>query len=156
MVYINTFRVFSGFDTIEKLYIWEIIHVYFAFHNDNNLISLESDTFDVGSKAELCYALRLVVIPQHDLIRWIFRRIATSNKCKDVASIQHFYDTNTTTKFFKILIYSQYKLVPLEKVSLKGLVEKILKPFWVPTAKQPIGVKKEQRRDIPWSWLKLQ
>ncbi len=75
-----------------------------------------------------------MVVPKEDLVHGKLRVLPSSDKGQNIASEEHLNNSDSA-----IELYFDYfgGLLPLLKVSLKGQVLYIFKPFSVPQAKQP-------------------
>ena len=79
----------------------------------NRPIAAKAHSFDVGAKLELRYAFVLIIVPNHHFVGRILGMCAAADQREDVASKQHFNNTNAarTLPFYAFVITSVYQII---------------------------------------------
>jgi hypothetical protein len=61
------------------------------------LVTSQSNSTNFTTKLQLGNALVLIVVPDHDFVRWVLGITATTDKRQNITPPQHFDDTDTGT-----------------------------------------------------------
>lgn len=93
----QSFWIGLGLNLMEQLQICEVINVYLALKNNDNVVLPQFYSPDIRAEGKLSNTMAPVIIPDHYLVRWIMCVGATTYKSKDVATEQHFNNPKSTT-----------------------------------------------------------
>lgn len=99
----ETSGIFCGLNAVDELDVRKIVDVNFVFDDDDNFVCLESDGLDISSEAEFGYTFRLMIIPKHDFVEGVLGRVTTADKSQYIASVEHFYDSDSATQVLRFL-----------------------------------------------------